>query len=165
MPKRLWIVGQAPARSSEPGQRALDSASGRRLASWMGTDLATMLEHAETINLNQVLVGTHGKWDEFDLAQARDTAQVLHERLIAADHAVVVLCLGVRVSMVMAAEFGLTSVLYRWVVVDGRHHMTGIPHPSGTNMHYNERANVEMATAMVKGVWRTSERLERESWS
>lgn len=146
MTRRGLIVGQAPARSAGPDTRPWDSASGKRLATMMGTDLETLLETFDTTNLNEELAGTNGKWDLFDETVAEHKAAYLR-RSILSEYDVVLAC-GARV----AKALGFPCPGGRWDV-RAETWTFGVPHPGGTNMWWNDPNHRAKGTAVVRSAW------------
>lgn len=163
MLRNSLIIGQAPARSADPEQRAWDSASGRRLAKMMGTELGQVLSTFDTCNLNTQLHGTNGKWDRFDLEEARKMAEYL-ERSILWQYDVVLIC-GQAVARCFDAKT-LSHEVRRYEVPSGKWevtatHLYAIPHPGGTNMWWNSPENRKLGTAYARRAWQHAEKARR----
>jgi uracil-DNA glycosylase len=154
MSTKPTIIGQAPARSAKPDMRPFDSASGKRLAKWMGTEHAHMLELFHTDNLNVHLLGTNGKYDMFDMDVARARAEELRATWLTHPPLFAVLC-GQKVAKAWPLRMpekytwyrDATGVLCAWM-----------PHPGGTNMHWNQPENVTRAEEFLHDVLRQAER-------
>lgn len=139
--RRILVVGQAPAARMR-SRRALDGASGDRLARLMG--VADLHTHARVVNLLGRFPGRAGdKGDRFPLAEAREAACRLRP---GAHRAVILLGRGV------AAAFGAGG----WPFLEWRRlgsvPAAVVPHPSGVNHWWNDPANLERACTFLKGV-------------
>jgi hypothetical protein len=110
----------------------------------MGITHQELLHYFETTNLNAELKGTNGKWDLFDKDEARETARRIHGQLNRYD---LILCAGQDVANIMGAP------LLGWRTTKGGTHMTGIPHPGGTNMWWNMPANRLLGDRHIQTVW------------
>lgn len=147
---KLLLIGQAPARSAGPETRPWDSKSGQLLAKKMGlTSRQELLDWFETTNLNAELRGTKGKWDLFDEEEAKQVARKIHGTI--KDYALV-LCAGKRVAEIMGVP------LLGWRVTKGGTYLTGIPHPGGTNMWWNNPINKLIGTRHCQTVKQVAER-------
>lgn len=146
MSHKALLIGQAPARSAGPDTRPWDSASGRRLAAFMGTTHERLLAVFETDNLNKRLTGTRGKYDAFDTEEAKERAAEFLQRIRAGEWDFVLLC-----SQKVCKLMGVS--MYRWYVM-GKHTMVlGLPHPGGTNMTFNKPENHARMTLECRKFW------------
>ena len=131
---KILLVGQAPGRRIG-GDAPLAGRAGRRLAAVMGLTYEEYLRVCDRINLLDSWGGKRGKGDAFNLKDARRRAAQMN--LFGYD---VVLFIGVAVARV----FGEDGPILIW-------HNTGaqrriiIPHPSGINRWWNDKANLEQA--------------------
>ena len=139
------IIGQAPGRSAQPGERALEGESkngaGARLARCMGLESpARLFELFDTVNLLECWPGSKGaKGDAFPRASARMRAQtmVFPNRVI--------ILLGRNVA---SAFDRADAPALKWMTLAGR--MAGIvPHPSGIVLWWNSSSNAEAAAAFL----------------
>lgn len=156
------IVGQAPQRSAVPGQRPWDSASGKRLAAMFGVDLREMLESADTCNLNTDLHGTKGKWDVFDVTEARHMADYLGRTQLWR-YDVVLLC-----GQAVAKAFGMLAPTYEHRYFRSPTTLThrlpttvyAIPHPGGTNLWWNDPEHRRVGENLANRAWKHARALQ-----
>lgn len=87
-----------------------------------------------------------GKGAAFPLRQARRRAEILRRRFVGGR---LVILLGLRT----ASAFGLSVGYFRRVRV-GRAVAVVVPHPSGVNRWYNERANLRRMRAFMRAAAR-----------
>lgn len=133
-PMRPLLLGEAPARSSAPGDQPFDGRCAAFLEQLAGF---AMSEAFALQNLLEEWPGPAAKGSAFPEALARDRARLLAPEL---DGRAVVLA-GQRV----AAAFRVRGVaLGAWVEVEiagALFEATVLPHPSGVNRWWNEQAN------------------------
>lgn len=112
----------------------------------MGTDLSHLLDVFDTTNLNDVLVGTNGKYDLFDEEMAEYKATyLLHTTIPTYD---VVLACGLRV----AGALSIPCPGIRWDSYSGTWQL-GIPHPGGTNRWWNDANKRARGTTVARKAW------------
>lgn len=140
MTSRPLIVGQAPSSRGPTPDGPLSGRAGKRVAALVG--LETLAPTFEVVNLLPTCPGrARGKGHRFPAAEARAAAAMLerfstHER-------VVLLGRGV------ARAFDLDlDPLERRVERDRRWLL--VPHPSGVNLWWNDKANVEAASVALR---------------
>lgn len=138
---RPLLVGQAPSRSCETPWA---SDAGRRLARHMGVTHEELLATFEARNLNACHPGTAGKYDLFDLAEARATATRMR-RYVLPRRRVVLLC-----GKAVAGCFGLEAP---WRTMWGRCEVFAIPHPAGTSMWWNDPGHLEAGRRVARAAW------------
>jgi hypothetical protein len=120
----------------------------------MGTTHEELLARFDARNLNRCLTGTAGKYDRFDLAEARETAAHMW-RYVVPRRDVVVLC-GVAV----ARCFGLSAPS---VATRGRATVYVLPHPAGTSMWWNDPRNLREGRAVARLAWLHATATDREA--
>jgi uracil-DNA glycosylase len=146
MPRPL-LIGQAPSRSCGTPWA---SDAGRRLARYMGTTHEDLLELFDARNLNACHTGTVGKYDRFDIAEARETAAHMR-RYVLPRRRLVVLC-----GMKVADCFGVAAPGHGLLV--GRCQFVAVPHPAGTNMWWNDPGNREVGHRLLRAAWEEATR-------
>jgi uracil-DNA glycosylase len=141
---RPLLVGQAPSRSCG---MPWASDAGRRLARYMGVTHAELLATFEARNLNACHPGTAGKYDVFDLAEARETAARMWANVFPRRD--LVLVCGVATARCFGLEAPSVRVLpgARGTVV------VAVPHPAGTSMWWNDPANRAWGEALAQEAW------------
>lgn len=114
-----------------PGDRALSSDTGKRLAKLLGMNLEEMLNLCDTDNLIREYPGSAGKWDRFPKQEALRGARRIWRRLGEYD---LVLAVGQRVGSTLGVEpFEILTI--------GQTTLTCVPHTGGTNRWWNEPEN------------------------
>jgi len=138
------LVGQAPSRRSD-GKEAFPKGarSAKRLSTLIGGDVRRLFD-AE--NLLDRWPGKAGKGDSFPIEIARKKAIELLET----DRHDILILFGRKV----AEAFGLGDA--RWFEERriGRRSLYAVPHPSGINLWWNDRTNVEKARRFFEEVAR-----------
>ena len=150
---RVWLVGQAPSRTSDPA-RPFDGPTGRRLADLLGLPARALGHVFELANVLGAWPGAaRDKGDRFPAREARAAAEELLARVPP----------GARVVAVgsgVAAAIGLDTSPLAWTACRGREAAL-LPHPSGMNLWWNERANREAAGAFLRAAALASIRAAR----
>jgi len=135
------LVGQAPSRTTG---RPWASDAGRRLARHMGTTHDALLRAFRPRNLNAEHPGAVGKYDRFDLDEARATARHML-RYVIPRYDVALVC-GVATARCLGMEApGVARV--------GRCTVYAIPHPAGTSMWWNDPENRETGALLAREAW------------
>jgi uracil-DNA glycosylase len=140
------LVGEAPSASSDPWN-PLSGMTGRRLRQWLGRDPATVFCLA---NLLDRWPGKGRKGSRFPLALAKRRARAAARVMALRGMPGRLVFVGARV----ASAFGfrrMEPLKWRRATLGGRRvDVALLPHPSGCNMYYNRRANVESAARFLK---------------
>lgn len=146
MPKRAFLVGQAPSASSDPA-RAFSGHSGLKIAEMAGIDVERddwydeLRKTFEPINLMPSYLGRKARGDVFTMSLGRQFALALKTEFAGSRFILV----GSKVARCFNAP------VYRcaWREHAGSWYAL-LPHPSGLNLWYNEPANVESARAFLR---------------
>lgn len=145
------IIGQAPARGND-GKLPFAGSSGAKLARMAGVGESgdDLPAHFDMVNLMSLYPGKKSnskKGDDFDLAEAKQIADLLLVTL-QNDPPRWVLLMGRNV----AAAFGEPDRAYfdPWRVQ--AHRFVVFPHPSGVNRWYNSPTNTDRATYFIQHV-------------
>jgi hypothetical protein len=110
----------------------------------MGITHEEMMDLFDTTNLNESLRGTNGKYDAFDTNEARERAAYLERHIENWEY---VLCCGAKVCALMRVK------PYTWTSYsDSTTVRFGMPHPGGTNMHWNNKDNIAKAQRELKAL-------------
>lgn len=140
------LIGEAPSCSSDPWQ-PLSGASGKRLAKWLGKDPAKVFCLA---NLLDRWPGKGRKGSAWPASAARK--RVKEVARVMAGHGLPrrLVLVGGRV----ASAFGfrrMEPLKWRRARLGGRSvEVALLPHPSGTNMWYSDKANERAAARFLR---------------
>jgi uracil-DNA glycosylase len=147
----LMIIGQAPSRTSDPGE-VLRGKSGEKLRELLGFSLRKFVK-VERVNLAPFWTGKEGKGDAFEA----DPDLVATALAIAQAHKTT-LVLG----KAAAAAIGLPAGVDYFVPLNrGRTTFYVIPHTSGINRWWNDRANRKDAERFFgRLTWRSMRRIK-----
>lgn len=153
------LIGQAPSRTSDPGE-ALSGRSGERLAALCGLDLPTFLDAFERHNVLPYWPGKDGKGDRYTPAEIRHRAELIAS-VIRGRKVVVLGIINARVLSITWPMFWFRphcGALFAWA-----------PHPSGINRWWNDVLNVSLAEAFWRELARESlaerSQLSPASWA
>jgi uracil-DNA glycosylase len=138
---RPLLVGQAPSRTCGTPWA---SDAGRRLARYMGVTHEELLDTFEARNLNRCHPGAAGKYDLFDLAEARETAAHMR-RWVLPRREVALLC-----GMKVAECFGVEPMSVTRV---GKCYVYALPHPAGTSMWWNDPSDRRRGVALARDAY------------
>lgn len=153
---RTLLIGQAPARTSDPAVPLRDGASGRRLARLVGLGPAEYAEAFDRVNLLDSWPGSAGKGDRFPAALARLAADRLLPALARRARS------GGRVVFVggaVARAFGFEAAPLLWRAwkpgaADRPVIAARLPHPSGVNPWWNDETNRRAAAEFLRSAAR-----------
>lgn len=138
------IIGQAPGPNSGP--TPFDGLSGDRLARYMGFEgRGELRTRVDLMNVLKSYPGPKGsKGDAFPLRRARRGAQKIARQL----HGRRVLLAGKQV----ARAFGVRTGYFQWSAHEKGFEVAVIPHPSGVNHWWNDRANRLLFATFVQAI-------------
>lgn len=150
------MVGQAPARGREGRQAFVSSSSGSRLERLLGLQQGELLAIVDTVNVSPRFPGQVGGGRSGDLVPPRDTCRTGRILSMLPSYDRVLIC-----GDVARRRLGCP---YRqpleWFQFGGST-CALVPHPSGANRWWNDRANVGSARRFMSSVG-VSSRLEFE---
>jgi uracil-DNA glycosylase len=141
---RTLIIGQAPGRSGDG--EPLSGRIGKRLASLCGMTLEEYLAYFDRTNLLDYWPGAAARGDLFmSLRDSKLRAQAMRPKV----EGRVVVLLGFNVSAAFEVKHRPLFFEPHWGGIFGV-----CPHPSGINMWWNQRQNVEHARLFWRQVVR-----------
>lgn len=141
------IVGQAPSRNSDPSE-PLSGRSGKRLAMLCGCTVDEFMQTFDRRNMIDYWPGSNAaKGDGFIL---HSRARIIAESLKADLRGRRVILLGRNVSNSFRVPFPLFEV----APLDGMA-VSSSPHPSGVNLWFNEKDNIEKACRFWRALYLT----------
>ena len=155
---KLLVIGQAPDQRSELGKALEGSLVAAKIAKLCGCTVPEYLAGTERMNLLDYWPGKQGKGDRFPLAEARERAMLLRDKIRGRK----ILFIGIAT----AAAFGCVGEVCEW-----RHHFddTGwvfgyaiLPHVSGINRWFNSPDNQARAEKFMQRTWKWKEAIHEQ---
>lgn len=170
--KRLWIVGQAPARSGDG--RPFTGPSGDRLVRLMGLDsydeMTDLFQLDNLITEKQMRKIGDRAGDQFDKRLGLAGAQRIINRL---PMDFILIACGNRVVDRFRVATGsrgwglekLEYFQYKIWIPQTIGHIILIPHPSGANRYWNDPENVDRASESLRSLGQLARSLTRDASS
>lgn len=134
------LIGQAPGPNTDPRMPLYPlpkTATGGRLASFMGLTTHQYLRTFDRVNVLQDFPGKCKRDDKFPLREARIAASAMRPLLAGRE----VILVGRNV----ATAFGFAEMPFHSVLMESDCDIYVVPHPSGRNHWYNSETNREEA--------------------
>lgn len=145
---RPLLIGQAPGPNTDPAAPLHPSTSGtgRNLLKLMGIPIDRYLTLFHRTNLLHQFPGKHLRDDKFPLKKARIAAEAM--KPIIGDRKLIF------VGRNVALAFGYHGPFHEWRYWDSWD-VAVVPHPSGRNRWYNDRANLHESEQFWRALIKT----------
>jgi uracil-DNA glycosylase len=139
----IWIIGQAPSQNGDAGDPCAGKI-GKRIAKLAGISFDDYIERTQRMNVFDEWPGKKGKGDAWDAKQAKERVEEMWNEIAGGR----VIFLGKNV----ANAFGHGEVEWcEWKIdIDTGMQIAVLPHPSGVNHWWNERANRKRAGKFLR---------------